>query len=144
MLLNKSKEKKLTTKKETREDEKKEVTMDAVESKEESQSSKKSSKKEMPAFSDKNVDYDLFNNSASNVIPRRIKISSNLVVTSRMVEQTESKNITNDYPAITFQRKTAGEKMFEFILPLGLVPKIMEAMNIIMKDNTKFFDNASF
>ena len=103
----------------------------------------KGGKKEMPAFSDKNVDYDLFHNSATNVIPRRIKISNNLVITSRMVEQLESKNITNDYPAITFQRKTAGEKCFEFILPLGLVPKIMEAMNIIVKDNSKFFSNSN-
>ena len=112
--------------------------------KDDSQGSKgKSGKKEMPTFSDKNVDYDLFHNSATNVIPRRIKISNNLVITSRMVEQIESKNITNDYPAITFQRKTAGEKCFEFILPLGLVPKIMEAMNIIVKDNSKFFANST-
>lgn len=103
----------------------------------------KGARKEMPAFSDKNVDYDLFHNSATNVIPRRIKISNNLVITSRMVEQTESKNITNDYPAITFQRKTTGEKCFEFILPLNLVPKIMEAMNLIVKDNSKFFANVN-
>ena len=103
----------------------------------------KGGKKEMPHFSDKNVDYDLFHNSATNVVPRRIKISNNLVITSRMVEQIESKNITNDYPAITFQRKTAGEKMFEFILPLNLVPKIMEAMNLIVKDNGKFFTHSN-
>lgn len=112
--------------------------------KDDSQGTKgKGGKKEMPHFSDKNVDYDLFHNSATNVVPRRIKISNNLVITSRMVEQIESKNITNDYPAITFQRKTAGEKMFEFILPLNLVPKIMEAMNLIVKDNGKFFTHSN-
>jgi len=88
------------------------------------------------------VDYDLFHNSATNVIPRRIKISNNLVVTCRMVEQIESKNLSNDYPAVTFQRKTAGEKCFEFILPLNLVPKITEAFGIIVKDNSKFFNTA--
>lgn len=102
----------------------------------------KTTKKEMAQFSDKNVDYDLFHNSATNVIPRRIKISNNLVVTCRMVEQFESKNITNDYPAITFQRKTAGEKCFEFILPLNLSPKIVEAVNLIIKDNSRFFTSA--
>jgi hypothetical protein len=107
-----------------------------------SKTGKASTKKEMATFSDKNVDYDLFHNSATNVIPRRIKISNNLVITCRMVEQFESKNITNDYPAITFQRKTAGEKCFEFILPLNLSPKIVEAVNLIINDNAKFFKSA--
>jgi len=147
----KSKKKRLSKEKEVKEkeeesEEKEEKTF-SVDTNDESASKeeglKKSGKKEMPTFSDKNVDYDLFHNSATNVIPRRIKISNNLVITSRMVEQVESKNITNDYPAITFQRKTAGEKCFEFILPLGLVPKIMEAMNIIVKDNGKFFANTN-
>lgn len=110
--------------------------------KDDQQGSKGKGKKEMPAFSDKNVDYDLFHNSATNVVPRRIKLSNNLVVTCRMVEQVESKNITNDYPALTFQRKTAGEKCFEFILPLNLGPKITEAINLIIKDNAKFFANS--
>lgn len=113
------------------------------EAKDDQQGSKGKGKKEMPAFSDKNVDYDLFHNSATNVVPRRIKLSNNLVVTCRMVEQIESKNITNDYPALTFQRKTAGEKCFEFILPLNLGPKITEAINLIVKDNAKFFANSS-
>ena len=117
-------------------------TGDAASVKEDSQGAKgKGGKKEMPHFSDKNVDYDLFHNSATNVVPRRIKLTNNLVITSRMVEQIESKNITNDYPAITFQRKTAGEKMFEFILPLNLVPKIQEALEYIKNDNHKFFNN---
>ena len=117
-------------------------TGEAASVKEDSQGAKgKGGKKEMPHFSDKNVDYDLFHNSATNVVPRRIKLTNNLVITSRMVEQIESKNITNDYPAITFQRKTAGEKMFEFILPLNLVPKIQEALEYIKNDNHKFFNN---
>lgn len=100
-------------------------------------------KKEMPSFSDKNVDYDLFNSSASNVVPRRIKVSNNIVVTCRMVEQKEGRNLTYDYPAITFQRKTTGEKMFEFILPLSLAPKITEAINLLIKDNSKFFNGST-
>ena len=120
------------------------VQADAATSVADDSSSKagKPTKKEMAQFSDKNVDYDLFHNSATNVIPRRIKISNNLIVTCRMVEQFESKNITNDYPAITFQRKTAGEKCFEFILPLNLSPKIVDAVNLIIKDNARFFTNS--
>lgn len=101
---------------------------------------KKGGKKEAPVFSDKNCDYDLFNNAAANVIPRKIKLSSNVIITCRMIEQIEGKALTYDYPAITLQRKTGNGKLYEFNLPMGLAPKIIEAVQLIMKDNTKFFN----
>jgi len=97
-------------------------------------------KKETPIFNDKNVDFDLFNSSPSNVVSRKIKVSNNLMVTCRMIDQTEGKSsLTYDYAALTIQRKTANEKMFEFIIPLSLTPRIIEAMKIIVDENKKFF-----
>lgn len=97
-------------------------------------------KRETPIFNDKNVDFDLFNSSPSNVVSRKIKVSNNLMVTCRMIDQTEGKSsLTYDYAALTIQRKTANEKMFEFIIPLSLTPRIIEAMKIIVDQNAKFF-----
>ena len=96
-------------------------------------------KGETPLFSDKNCDVDLFHSSPTNVIPRRIKISNNMIVTCRLIDQAEGKTFTYDYAAITFQRRTGGEKMFEFVIPLNLAPRIIEALRIIVNENHKFF-----
>lgn len=101
--------------------------------------SKKPTKKELARFVDSNCDFDLFNASPNNVVQRKIKVASNLIVTCRMIDQNEGKGLTYDYAALTFQRKTNQEKMFEFIVPLGLVPRLIEAMKIIVNENPKFF-----
>lgn len=103
-------------------------------------SGKGKKKPELPAFTDKDVDIDLFHSSPTNVVPVKIKVSSNLIVSCRNVDQAESKNITYDYAAVTIQRKTGNDKMFEFIMPLSLTPRIISAMKLIMRENTKFFE----
>lgn len=103
----------------------------------------KNIKKEALIFSDKNCDYDLFNSAATNVLPKKIKISNNVIVTCRMIDHVEGKFLTYDYAALTFQRKTQNDKMFEFMLPLGLAPRIIEALNIMITNNPKFFGVAA-
>ena len=101
---------------------------------------KKKKKGEALPFSDKNCDVDLFHSSPNNVIPQRIKVSNNMIVTCRSVEQSEQgRGLTYDFAAITFQRKTGTNKMFEFMMPMNLAPRIIEALQIIVKENHKFF-----
>jgi len=97
-------------------------------------------KPELPPFTDKDVDIDLYHASPTNVVPVKIKVSNNLIVSCRNVDQAESKNITYDYAAITIQKKTGNDKMFEFIMPLSLTPRIISALKLIIRENTKFFE----
>lgn len=100
--------------------------------------SKKQPKKS-EIFNDSNLDCDLFKSSPTNVVSRRIRVASNLIVTCRMISQAGN-NLSYDYAAITFQRKTQNEKMFEFIIPLNLTPRLVQAMQYIIAENPKFFD----
>ena len=103
---------------------------------------KKVGKKEPPTFNDRNVDLDLFHSSPTNVIARKVKVSSNLIVTCRNIDQIEgarSGNVGYDFAALTFQRKTNNDKMFEFVVPLALAPRINEAIDHIIEENKKFF-----
>lgn len=107
----------------------------------ETEGEKKTTKKEAQLFNDKNCDFDLFKQAPNNVHPRKIKISNNVIVTCRMIEQTEGKTLTYDYAGLTFQRKTQNDRMFEFVLPLTTAPRIIEALQLIMSSNHKFFSN---
>lgn len=124
-------------------DEKKHEPVQTEEKKE--KETKGGKKKELPIFNDKNVDVDLFHSSPNNVVARKIKVSSNMMVTCRMIDQAESKgNISYDYAAMTLQRETANKRMFEFVMPLGLAPRIITAMQIIIEENKKFFKPQDF
>lgn len=106
---------------------------------------KEMKKKEFTIFNSNNADIDLFHSSPNNVVARKIKVSTNLMVTCRMIDQTESKgNISYDYAAMTFQRENANKQMFEIVMPLGLAPRIITAMKIIMDENKKFFKPQDF
>ena len=107
---------------------------------EKSEEGGKKGKKETPVFNDKNVDIDLFHSSPSNVVARKIKVSNNLMVTCRNIDQIDgAKQVGYDFAALTFQRKTANDKMFEFIVPLALSTRIVEAIQHIVQENKKFF-----
>lgn len=97
--------------------------------------------REAPLFNDKNLDYNLFSNDPDNVVSKKIKISSNVIVQCKMIDGLEKgKNATfQDYAALSFLRKTKDEKAFEFNLPLGLATNIIEALKLIINDNPKFF-----
>ena len=124
-------------------EEKKHEPVQTVDKKE--KETKGGKKKEFPIFNDKNADVDLFHSSPNNVVARKIKVSTNLMVTCRMIDQAESKgNISYDYAAMTFQRETANKRMFELVMPLGLAPRIIAAMKIIIDENKKFFKPQDF
>lgn len=100
---------------------------------------KKNWKKEPMMFDDHNVDHNLFNSAPENVVNKRIKISSNIIVTCKMVENNDGKNMAYEYAALTIQRKTKDGTMFEFVLPLSITMSMTEALQIIMKENPKYF-----
>ena len=102
----------------------------------------KKGKKETPIFNDRNVDLDLFNSSPNNVIAKKVKVANNLIVTCRNIDQIEGgrgAGLSYDFAALTFQRKTANDKMFEFVVPLALAPAIKNAIDHIIEKNPKFF-----
>ena len=98
-------------------------------------------KKESPLFNDKNLDYNLFSDDPDNVVSKKIKIAKNVILQCSMIDGNEKgKNAAfQDYAALSFLRKTKDEKAFEFNLPLGLAPNIIEALKLIINDNPKFF-----
>jgi hypothetical protein len=98
-------------------------------------------KKETPVFNDKNLDYNLFSDDPDNVVSKKIKIAKNVILQCSMIDGNDKgKNAAfQDYAALSFLRKTKDEKAFEFNLPLGLAPNIIEALKLIINDNPKFF-----
>jgi hypothetical protein len=105
---------------------------------------KKKVAREPAAFNDKNLDYNLFSSDPDNVISKKIKIASNVIVTCRMMEGNDGRKTASayefpPYAALSFLRKTKNEMAFEFNLPLVLAPKIIEALKLMMNDNPKFF-----
>lgn len=45
--------------------------------------------REAPSFNDKNLDYNLFSSDPDNVVSKKIKISSNVIVQCRMIDGVE-------------------------------------------------------
>lgn len=103
---------------------------------------KKAPYKEPGIFNDKNVDLDLYHSSPTNVVAKKIKISPSLIVSCRNIDQSDGAKANGqmyDFAALTFQRKCNNGKMFEFVIPLGLAPKSIVAIQHIVKANEKFF-----
>jgi len=111
------------------------------ENKEDAAAAGKKKKGELALFSDANCDVDLYHSDPHKVIGRRIKVSNNMIVTCRMIEGGAGKLLTYDYPALTFQKKTGQDKMYEFMIPLSLAPRVIEAIKIIVNENKKFFQS---
>lgn len=95
--------------------------------------------KNIPKYNDKNVSHNLCHEAPENIIPTSVKISSNVMLMSKTVEAPESKGLTYEYAALTFARRQKNGQPFEFHLPLNLAPTIIEGIQLIMKDNAKFF-----
>lgn len=93
-------------------------------------------------YNDKNVDYNLYNEAPEHIKNLKIKISSNVVMLSRMIEATgnTSQGLTYDYAALSFVRQSKNGKAYEFNLPLNLAPCIVKGINLMIKNNPKFFE----
>lgn len=94
--------------------------------------------KETQGFGDMEVDLDLYHSAPSNVVPMRIKLANNLILTCKNLDQKDTK-IAYDYAALTFQRRTGQDKIFEFNLPMSITPRLMSALKAICTKNHKFF-----
>jgi hypothetical protein len=97
-------------------------------------------KRVLPTYNDKNVDYDLFNSAAANLNQRRVRLNNNILLTCKMIDEIDGKSISYEYAALTFQRKMANGRMFEFMLPFSIAKKIVKGIELLIKENEKFFD----
>jgi len=91
-------------------------------------------------WNDKNCDHDLDDHAASNVHTRKIKISSNLLLSCKMISHLENKHLTQDYAALVFSRKTNKDKVFDFMIDLRVTERLIRALQIIMDENPVFFN----
>jgi len=100
------------------------------------------SSKPSAMFNDKNVDLDLFHSSPTNVVAVKVKVSPNMMVTSRNIDQLDGSKAGGqmyDFAALTFQRKMSNGKLFEFVMPLGIAIKVKQAIEHVVEKNKKFF-----
>jgi hypothetical protein len=72
--------------------------------------------------------------SVDFVKPKKIKLSSNLMLERRMLHVTENGKKEYSYPAIVFLRKTKDDKAFEFNIPLTIGQRLIDALEIILND----------
>jgi len=94
-------------------------------------------------WNDRNCDHDLDDHAASNVHTRKIKISSNLLLSCKMISHLENKHLTQDYAGLVFSRKTNKEKTFDFIVDLRVTERLIRALQIIIEENPVFFNKRS-
>lgn len=120
---------------------KKKKTPAEIEEEEKTDETKKNVK--VVEYNDKNVDFNLYNESPEHIKQLKVKLSSNIVMQSRMIEATAGANaqgLSYDYAALSFQRQTKAGKAYEFNLPLNLAPTIVRGINFIVKNNPTFFE----
>jgi len=91
-------------------------------------------------WNDRNCDHDLDDHAASNVHTRKIKISSNLLLSCKMISHLENKHLAQDYAALVFSRKTNKDKVFDFMIDLRVTERLIRALQIIMDENPVFFN----
>jgi len=97
--------------------------------------------KEGKKYNDKNVDFNLYNEAPENIIETKVKLSSNVMMMSKMIEATgEAKGLTYDMAALVIVRRLKNGDKFEFNLPLNLAANIKTAIDYIMQKNRHFFD----
>ena len=81
-------------------------------------------------FDDLSVDIDL---SSDNISHQRIKLASNLLLESRIVEVKEDNGKKYSYPALVFIRRVKDKKVFEFNVPTVLSSKLCEAIRTLVR-----------
>ena len=78
--------------------------------------------------------------AASNVHTRKIKIATNLPLVCWMIIHLENKNLHQDYAALVFSRKTNKEKILYFMVDLRWTERIIQALHIIIQENSVVFN----
>jgi hypothetical protein len=57
-----------------------------------------------------------------------------------MISHLDHKNLTQDYGALVFSRKTNKEKTFDFMIDLRVTERLIRALQIIIDENPVFFN----
>jgi len=113
-------------------------------SKEEDEDDEGRKKTKQIVFNDKNVDFNLYNEAPEHIKNLKIKLSSNLVMMSRMIEASggNAQGLSYDYAALSFIRQSKNGKAYEFNVSLSLAPNIIKGINLLIKGNPTFFEKA--
>lgn len=104
-----------------------------------SSSSSKNVKPSAPRSRKRKPEEKLFDNlestldiSDSVASCKRVKVSSSLMIESRMVDvKDEDTKRMFSYPAIVFLRRLKDGKIFEFNIPASLASKVVEAVTVV-------------
>lgn len=118
-----------------------EIDDESVDGKKKGDGEKKTPK--LVEFNDKNVDYNLYNEAPEHIKQMKVKLSSNILMFSRMIEASSgstAQGLSYDYAALSFQRNTKTGKAYEFNLPLSLAPTVIKGIQFLIKNNPKFFE----
>lgn len=91
-------------------------------------SSKKRKVNEEVLFDQLTVDVDFSN---ENVDSKRIKLSQNLMIETKVVQVVDERSKSYSYPALVFLRKSKDGKVFEFNVPTILSHKLCEAVRTL-------------
>ena len=91
-------------------------------------SSKKRKVNEDVLFDQLTVDVDFSN---ENVDSKRIKLSQNLMIETKVVQVVDERSKSYSYPALVFLRKSKDGKVFEFNVPTILSHKLCEAVRTL-------------
>lgn len=105
----------------------------------EDENKKKFTKKEPRKFNDRNVDYNLFENDPCNVITKKCKLNNTLLMICKMVDGTDARGNGYEHAALVFEKKSKNDNVFEFSVPLSVIPNMIEGLQLMMKDNARFF-----
>lgn len=98
-------------------------------------------KKPEKEWNSKNLDFNLHNEAPENIKEMKILLSSTVMVKTKMLEANESnKALTYDMAVMAICRKTRGNKVFEFNLPMTMVPNLKEACDLIIEGNNAFYE----
>jgi len=97
-------------------------------------------KKKSTDFSALNIDVNLYDDDPNRLVKKSIQISKDTVVSCRMITVQQPRANSFEFAAIVFTRKGKDDKAFEFNLPLNLAPRIINALNLMIKHNSNFFD----
>lgn len=84
----------------------------------------------------------MYNEAPEHIKTLKIKLSSNVVIMSRMIEASggTAQGLSYDYAALSFIRQSKNGKVYEFNLSLGLAPNIIKGLQLLIKGNPTFFE----
>jgi hypothetical protein len=105
----------------------------------ENASDTKKTEKVYEDFSEKNLDYNLYQSDPNFILQKKMRISRGLYLSCKMISVNVKQQDGFDYAALVFSKKMKNGKAFEFNINLEDSPNLIEGIKLIMRDNAKFF-----